>query len=515
MAVVHVLSRAILAHTAPPVRVEVDLSAGLPCFTLVGLADTEVKEARERVRAAIINSGLRFPFDRRITVNLAPAHLPKDSSHFDLPMALGILAASGQIPLLALQDYEFAGELSLNGHVQSFRGALVIALHLQQDIMNSDQSYGLVMPHNSAKEAAWSDLSPIWSVDTLAQVVQGLNTSPQQAQWQACSQAMSSPPLSIGLTIDDIKGQAFAKHGLALSAAGHHSLVMIGPPGCGKTLLAQSLLSLMPPMQKHEALSSASILSIAGQLQPQQIGQRPWQAPHHSISPTGLIGGGSPPKPGAISLAHHGILFLDELTEFKRHVLEQLREPLESGHIHLSKNRHHLCFPAQFLLISAMNPCPCGYLSHPQRHCRCTPEQIYRYRSRISGPWLDRIDIGIQLLPPSFEELEHPPSFHAASSAKNIQQARQLALDRQGKPNAYLDINELDQFATLTPQCQHLLQKVLDQQGSSARRLHRIRRLARTQADLHQHNSITLEDLACALSYQTQLEYDPLPHATH
>jgi len=507
MSVVHVFSRAIRSYDAPPVRVEVDLSPGLPCFTVVGLADTEVKEARERVRAAVINSGLRFPIDRRITVNLAPADLPKDSSHFDLPIAMGILAADGQVPPSTLSRYEFAGELSLNGTMQGLRGSLVMALRVHEQNQQGQQMRGLVIPHDAIAEASWSGLSVIWGVTQLNQVIEGLRHSPEEAQWELAPPSTASPQVTPDITLDAIDGQAMAKQALMLAAAGQHSLLLNGPAGCGKTMLAHALWSLLPPMSQAESLASACMLSVAGQLNPERMGQRPWQAPHHSATAAALVGGGVPPRPGAVSLAHHGLLFLDELTEFKRPVLEQLREPLESGQVHVARGKHHTTFPAKSQLVAAMNPCPCGFWGHPIKSCCCTPNQRQRYRSRLSAPWLDRIDMGLNLEPWLGQHSETGTSLTQQEATSQVNAAHEYALKRQGKPNSQLSVQELDLHAALNGKSVGLLQALVQSQGVSMRRLHRMQRVARTQADLNGHTQVEIEDLTMAISMQTALDF--------
>lgn len=370
LATVH--SRALDGLAAAPVTVEVHLANGLPSFTVVGLADTEVKEARERVRAALANSGLGFPANKRITVNLAPADLPKEGGRFDLPMALGLLAANGQIDAAKLARFECAGELSLAGELRPVRGALAMALALRQ--AGADRE--LLLPEASAAEAALVDGLAVRQARHLLDVVAAL-----QPDGEALPRAAALPrEAAAGLPdLADIKGQAGPKRALEIAAAGGHSLLMVGPPGTGKSMLAQRLPGLLPPLDDEAALESAAVLSLAGQFDIARWGQRPVRSPHHSASSVALVGGGSPPRPGEISLAQHGVLFLDELPEFPRAALEALREPLETGHILISRAARQAEFPARFQLVAAMNPCPCGHLGNPMRACRCTPDQVARY----------------------------------------------------------------------------------------------------------------------------------------
>ncbi|MGB4066219.1 MAG: YifB family Mg chelatase-like AAA ATPase [Azonexus sp.] len=381
LAIAH--SRGLDGLNAPPVTVEAHLASGLPSFTLVGLPDTEVKEARDRVRAAIVNSGFEFP-SKRITVNLAPADLPKESGRFDLPIALGILAASGQIPGKHLADYEFAGELSLSGELRPIRGALAMALQ------TAGHGKQFILPEASAREAALIGSNEILSARSLLDVCAHLAERETLPQAIATVNRENQP---IFADLAEVRGQSQAKRALEIAAAGNHSLLMVGPPGSGKSMLAARLPGLMPALQGEAAKSSAAVLSLVGQFRPESFGVRPYRQPHHTASAVALVGGGNPPRPGEISLAHQGILFLDELPEFDRKVLETLREPLESGRVHIARAARQAEFPAEFQLIAAMNPCPCGHHGSSKGKCRCSPDQIARYRGKLSGPFLDRIVI--------------------------------------------------------------------------------------------------------------------------
>ena len=501
-----VSSRALMGLAAPAVTVEVHLANGLPSFTLVGLADVEVKEARERVRSALLNSGLAFPHNQRITVNLAPADLPKDSGRFDLPIALGILAASGQIDGARLAGWEFAGELSLSGELRPVRGALAMSVALRRGGVDAR----LVLPPGSAEEAA---LVPGMAVhrarhllDVVAQFLPAAAGEPPVADgWARVPPAeRAADPTYADLS--DVKGQAGAKRALEIAAAGGHSLLMIGPPGSGKSMLAQRFAGLLPPMGVDEALQSAAVASLGGSFTLAHWGQRPTRAPHHTASAVALVGGGSPPRPGEISLAHGGVLFLDELVEFGRASLEALREPLEAGRITVSRAARQASFPARFQLVAAMNPCPCGYLGSRTRACRCTPDQVARYQGKLSGPLIDRIDLHVEVgaLPPD-ELLAAPAGEDTASIRTRCATARQLAITRQGVPNQALQGQAIDEHARLDDAARQFLHTAATRLGWSARATHRALKVARSIADLASSQTVSTAHVAEAVQYRRAL----------
>src|SRR5512143_3150169 len=492
LAVVH--SRSLAGFDAPRVTVEVHLAGGLPAFNLVGLPDTEVKEARDRVRAALQNAQFEFPA-RKITVNLAPADLPKESGRFDLPIAVGILAATGQIPAAALDRYEFAGELALGGALRPVRGALPMVLGARRD------GRAFVLPAANADEAALvrdAVVHPAASLLAVCAHVAGREPLPAAATTRANAPA-EHPDLA------DVRGQPHAKRALTIAAAGGHSMLMIGPPGTGKSMLARRLPGLLPPPAEEEALAIAAIASLAGRFTPSTWGDRPYRAPHHTASAVALTGGGSDPRPGEISLAHHGVLFLDELPEWDRRVLEALREPLESGVIHISRAARQCTFPAAFQLVAAMNPCPCGWLGHESGRCRCPPERVGRYRSRVSGPLLDRIDMTIEVPAVPTEALAAATAGETTDSAtvrSAVARARARQSARQRKPNARLDVREIEAHCTPDAAGAALLAQAMGRLLLSARAYHRILKVARTIADLAASEGVLAAHVAEAVGYR-------------
>lgn len=493
MSVAMVASRALAGIDAPEVTVEVHLGPGLPAFHIVGLPDAEVREARDRVRAALNHGHFEFPA-RRITVNLAPAELPKDSSRFDLPIALGILAASGQLAPEALAGQEFAGELSLTGELRAVRGALAMAL--------SARSAGrvFVLPEGNAPQAALAEGARILPAKSLLDVVAHLADEARLPEYSA------APPLVVPTypDLNEVKGQQHAKRALEVAAAGGHSLLMIGPPGTGKSMLAARFPGILPPLSEAESLEVAAVHSVSTSgFEVVRWGQRPFRAPHHSASAAALVGGGQVPRPGEISLAHHGVLFLDELPEFDRDVLEALREPMESGRVAISRAARQVQFPARFQLIAAMNPCPCGHCGDRSGRCRCTPERIARYRGRISGPLADRIDIKLEVPAPREAELVAPAASEPSSMvAARVARAREVQTLRQGKANTLLGSREIDRHCATGREAGELLRHALARLLLSARAYHRVLRVARSIADLAGAAAIDAEHVAEAIQYR-------------
>ncbi|HEX7634756.1 MAG TPA: YifB family Mg chelatase-like AAA ATPase [Noviherbaspirillum sp.] len=497
-------SRALAGMHAPEVTVEVHLANGLPSFTIVGLPETEVKESKDRVRAALQNARFEFPA-RRITVNLAPADLPKESGRFDLPIALGILAASGQMPADELNKYEFAGELSLSGELRPIRGALAMtfAMHRASDACGSQRAF--ILPRANADEAALVCNAAIYPADSLLQVCAHFAAVEGDARLaRHCAQTHTARPVYPDFS--EVKGQAQAKRALEVAAAGGHSVLMVGPPGTGKSMLATRFPGILPPMTDEEALESASVQSLSGGFSIARWKARPYRAPHHTASGVALVGGGGTPRPGEISLAHRGVLFLDELPEFDRRVLEVLREPLESGHITISRAARQSDFPARFQLVAAMNPCPCGYLGHSANKCRCTPDVIARYQDKISGPLLDRIDMQIQVgALPHDELLKQADGEPSSAIAARVERAFDRQLKRQGKGNHALSTAEIDMHCQPDPTAEQLLRTAMTKLNWSARAYHRVLKVARTIADLAGSDAIAQGHVAEAIQYRRAL----------
>ncbi|MDT0605358.1 YifB family Mg chelatase-like AAA ATPase [Thalassotalea castellviae] len=492
MSLACVFSRARVGLESPLVTVEVHLANGLPAFNIVGLPETTVREAKDRVRSAIINCGYEFPA-KRITINLAPADLPKEGGRFDLPIAVGILAASEQIPHQELLNYEFAGELALSGELREVIGEIPMAMACEKSHRT------LIIPAQNAEQASWVKGAKIFALSHLTQLYPHLLK--QQSLPMVTAKTPQQNDKQSTLDICDVIGQPLAKRALEIAASGGHNLMFIGPPGTGKTMLASRLPGILPPMTEDEALEVAAIQSISQQVINEQSWQtRPFRAPHHTASSAALVGGGSQPQPGEISLAHHGVLFLDELPEFERKVLDVLREPLESGEVTISRALHKQTYPAKFQLVAAMNPSPTGFYNDR----RSTPEQVLRYLNRLSGPFLDRIDIQIEVtrLPKGMWSKNSKTNETTAKIRQRVKKCRDIQLQRQGKPNAQLASAEVRKFCVLSEEDNEFLELAVEKLGLSTRAHHKILKISRTLADLEGDENIHRQQLIEALSYR-------------
>jgi magnesium chelatase family protein len=496
-----ILSGAVFGLEAYPVEVEVDLAMGLPAFSIVGLPDAAVKESKERVQAALKNSGLRFPV-KRITVNLAPADIRKEGSAFDLPCAVGILAADGVVPADAAEGYMIVGELALDGRVKPVRGALSLAITAGRDGLR-----GLVVPAENAREAAVPRSAPVFPVTTLPELVAFLRGEATIEPVTPEAAAFVAGPMPGEGDFADVAGQAVAKRALEVAAAGGHNLLMTGPPGAGKSMLARRLAGILPPPTLEEAVATTRIHSVAGTL-PEGGGlmaSRPYRAPHHTISDVGLVGGGTIPRPGEVSLAHNGVLFLDELPEFRRAALEVLRQPLEDGTVTISRAAASVSYPARFLLVAAMNPCPCGYLGDATHTCRCSPREVARYRARISGPLLDRIDLHVEVpAVPADELMGRAPAESSKDLAEGVAKARAVQSERLGpaRCNAHMGGEEITRYCAVGREGETLLARAVTNLGLSARAYHRTLKVARTIADLAGSEAVLPTHLAEAIQYR-------------
>ena len=507
-----VFSGSVIGVDAYMIDVEVDIMHGLPSFTTVGLPETAVKESRERVKSAIINSGYRFP-DDRITVNLAPAHLKKEGTGFDLPIALGILTATKIIPNNVVSRFLFQGELSLDGRVKPVNGSLSMALAAKKA-----KYAGIVVSYENRLEASVVDEISVFAVKTLGQAVDFLNGIATIMPEKTNIQSLFNQANDSDLNFSEVIGQEHAKRAIEVASAGGHNLLMVGPPGSGKTMLARRISSVLPPLTFEEAIETTKIHSVAGLLPPDQaiITRRPFRAPHHTTSDAGLIGGGHIPRPGDVSLAHNGILFLDELPEFKKNVLEALRQPLEDLQVTISRANLRITFPSAFMLITAMNPCPCGYYSDSKHPCICTPRQIQRYRSKISGPLMDRIDIHVDVPALAYKDLQQDLQAESSQSIRTrVVKARLIQLRRFKHAkifcNAQMQSRLIKKYCRLDLSCEKLLETAVEKLGLSARAYHRILKCARTIADLDQQEHIKTDHIGEAIQYRTLDRSQNLP----
>ncbi len=501
-----IFSASTLGVDAYRVEVEADIQQQLPAFVTVGLPEGAVRESKERVTAAIKNSDFVFPA-KRVTINLAPADIKKEGSAFDLPIAVGILAATGQILRERFDEYVMLGELSLDGTLRAIPGVLPMTMNIK----SNNGIKGIIVPKENAKEAAMAQTVPVISVGSLKEAVHFLEDESSVKPYEIDIKAVFERALSYPIDFNDVKGQESAKRALEVSAAGGHNIVMIGPPGSGKTMLARRVPTVLPDLSIAEALETTKIHSVAGRLQADSalVATRPFRSPHHSISYAGLVGGGHIPKPGEVSLAHHGVLFLDELPEFKKDILEMLRQPMEDNQVTISRATITLTYPAGFMLVAAMNPCPCGYYGDPTHDCNCSSGEIQRYMSRISGPLMDRIDIHISVPSVKFKDLssdtrgENSDDIRKRVNIARHRQHERFENEKQIFCNAHMESSDIREYCKIDEKSQSLLSLAITKQGLSARAYDRILKVSRTIADLDNENKIKIGHVAEAVHYRT------------